>query len=142
MRSIAIKEGAIPKENFYEANQIIGLRRFITAAKHRINPETQKPYTYDEVVEAWDDAYGLKYEMECEIELCRKLKQKRQRKHVLTKQAVFKTGKSSGFIIVSNLSLAERLKLAMYSMDQHDIKLCYPAFLKTAMSVYGKEVAK
>lgn len=150
MRQISIKEGAKLEGNFYEKDQIVGLRRFITAAQHRINPETKKPYTYNDVVKAWDDAYGLKWEMECEIEICRKLKQKRKRNHILTKCPVFSTrSKSSGFVIVSNLSLAERLKLAMSSMDTHDIKLCYTAFLQTAMEVYGltmdsfgKEVAQ
>ncbi len=133
MRSIAIKEGATLNGNFYEKDQIVGLSRFIKAAKHRINPETKKPYTYDEVVEAWDDAYGLK----CE----------RKRVHMMVIPAVFSTRGNRGYHCC--LTLAERLKLATSAMDPHDIKLCYPAFLETAMEVYGltmdsfgKEAAK
>ena len=129
MRQISIKKGAQLEGNFYRPDQIVGLRRFVYAAKNRINPETKKPYTYNDLLEAWDDAYGLK----CE----------RKRVHMMVIPAVFST-RGKGYHCC--LSLAERLKLATCEMDSHDIKLCYPAFLKTAMEVYGisfgKEVAQ
>lgn len=103
--------------NFYEKDQIVGLSRFIKAAKYR-------GYDYDEVLEAWNDAY----EMKCF----------RKRVHFLSQPAIFSTSGHKRYRrLEDSMSLAERLKLATSSMDPHDIKLCYPAFLQTAMEVYG-----
>ncbi len=129
MRSIAIKQGATLNGNFYRPEQISGLSRFIKAAKYR-------GYSYDEVLEAWDESYGLK----CE----------RKRTHLKVRKAVFSTsGKSRYACVEGNMTLAQRLKLATSSMSPHDIKLCYLAFIETAMEVYGltmdsfgKEVAQ
>ena len=103
--------------NFYRPEQISGLSRFIKAAKYR-------GYSYDEVLEAWDGAYDLK----CAL----------KRVHMKIRRTVFSTSEHRSYTCVENeLTLAQRLKLATSAMDPHDIKLCYPAFLETAMDVYG-----
>lgn len=125
MRQISIKKGAQLEGNFYRPDQISGLSRFIKAAKYR-------GYSYDEVLGAWDKSYGLK----CE----------RKRTHLCLHRAVFSTSGRAGYTCVEKMTLAQRLKLATSLMSPHDIKLCYCAFIETAMEVYGisfgKEVAQ
>lgn len=121
MRQIKIKKAAQLEGNFYRPDQIVGLSRFIKAAKYR-------GYDYDEVLEAWNDSYGLK----CE----------RKRTHLRLHRAVFSTSGRAAYTCVDKMTLAQRFKLATSSMDPHDIKLCYCAFLETAMEVYNMTVRK
>lgn len=116
MRQISIKKGSQLEGDFYSPDQIVGLRRFIKAAKY-------SGYEYHEVLEAWDESYNLK----CE----------RKRIHIRLRRAIYSSSGRAAYTCVSKITLAQRFKLATSAMDPHDIKLCYPAFLQTTMEVYG-----
>lgn len=132
VRPISVKKGEQIREglNYYEPDQISGLKRFfygVVKQTEFANGNSKRRYNNDDVMAAWDIVYGVK----CE----------EKKLHFRKRKAVYTSSGKESYAIIGQ-EIAVRLISATADMDSSDFKLLYAAYLEVANQFFGKEVAQ
>lgn len=138
MRNIAIKKNEILKGDYYNAEQLCGVDRFVRAEFFRTKEQKRKMFKISDdapiilskeerkvIYERVLDAYDCVYDWKCE----------KRRLHIKVRRAIFTTSRKPSYTVPGGLSLSQRLQLSTSKMDSYEFRLIRYAFIKITMKV-------